>query len=943
MSDPLTQIKIESLLSGFRNLGINQNNNIGQSEIIRFLNSKSRGGYTDPLIGKKLFQVLNITQMSKITVQEFVNGFLQFEEEVKNNANIFEHKLAQEREIFFKLDEQCKKYKNEQLNSEGLCENSLISCEITDIDIKQKLEGIKEIILKIIYNEKIEEIKFEIGGENIIQNKKFEFKPKSRKDHFEFIMKGINDRDQIFDIGNKIFSLDDVDSQEEYSIQIIIPEINDKEKVAAYINAKIIVYWSDYKYYEHQKRKAAKRLKKLIDATTKAQDFLLKVKEIYGNLVEKKQDIIVNFNNEKKILREGRRLIGVREKKQYIKTEKIEENKTKTEEKLKKQNVTSTTSKEEIKNSKLISNVPKLNNAKYEEIRKKPIEIPANEPKIIDNKLKEIVLPDKQNPIIYSHKILPEIIRNSFGEINQSIKQSITQKVNPPQVIENLHPPIVQDQTSTALIGTNEVNYNNLQGINTGVTLPVVQGDAAVRTGRWEQSEMTVQQSVTESPTKFITRSLKPISGGVSVSPTKYLDDQVNQPIEIGANLGNVNVEGYENVNVNMTSDVNIGDGNNVNVNMNAEGIGNEQTNFDTGVVEQNGYNVQQNMYNAGVNAYDVSGAQNNYGVKVEPNNYVLNAGQSNYGVNIEQNNYDASAGLGQNNYGISVEQNNYGVNVEQNNYGVNVEQNAYSTGVEQNAYDMGAQQNNYGVSVEQNVYDTGVEQNEYNMGVQQSINTNNNFLNPPTQNTVANNITSNITTSVYNLNQEGEINNQNLFQNEATESLYTSNYNINGMNNVQQPSFRKPIEQTKILPTIYQNLQGERILNRSTSKTKYEIRKKEAIVNESVLPVSFLPDQINQTITKKSTSPVKYIDNYSEYVQNVKNHSFVNIQTIQNGNVNYNEQQFLGNVNTEANLGNSNYSLGDGGITTTVVKFGNNQSVDPVSGTNIVAGWNNM
>ena len=92
MSDPLTQIKIESLLSGFRNLGINQNNNIGQSEIIRFLNSKSRGGYTDPLIGKKLFQVLNITQMSKITVQEFVNGFLQFEEEVKNNANILEHK-----------------------------------------------------------------------------------------------------------------------------------------------------------------------------------------------------------------------------------------------------------------------------------------------------------------------------------------------------------------------------------------------------------------------------------------------------------------------------------------------------------------------------------------------------------------------------------------------------------------------------------------------------------------------------------------------------------------------------------------------------------------------------------------------------------------------------------------------------------------------------------
>ena len=67
-------------------------------------------------------------------------------------------------------------------------------------------------------------------------------------------MQGINDKDQIFDIGNKVFPLDDINTQEEYLVQIIVPEINDEKQIAAYINAKIILYWNDYKKYEQQKK-----------------------------------------------------------------------------------------------------------------------------------------------------------------------------------------------------------------------------------------------------------------------------------------------------------------------------------------------------------------------------------------------------------------------------------------------------------------------------------------------------------------------------------------------------------------------------------------------------------------------------------------------------------------------------------------------------------------
>ena len=247
--------------------------------------------------------------MSTMLVEDFINEYIKFEEDIRRNAEIFNAKLIQEQEIYSKLAEQCRKYKSEQLNEEGLCEDAKVYGEITDINIKKKLEGIKEIIIKVIYNDKSEELHFKIGeNSDEMKNQSFGFKPTSRKDHFEFIMKGVNDRNQIFDIGSKVFPLTDINSYEEYIVQIVVPEIDNEEEIAAYIHAKIVLYWSDYKYYEKQKRKAESRLKKLTSATNKANEYLKLVREIYGDLTRKKPDIIVDFNNEKLMQRKGCKL-----------------------------------------------------------------------------------------------------------------------------------------------------------------------------------------------------------------------------------------------------------------------------------------------------------------------------------------------------------------------------------------------------------------------------------------------------------------------------------------------------------------------------------------------------------------------------------------------------------------------------------------------------------
>ena len=312
MSDPyeIKKAKINSLVMAFTNSGYKSSNRIGQIELLQFLSKLTNTGNFDHILADKLFQVLNLDQTSTMSVEDFINGYLQFEDDLKRNAEIFHIKLKQEQEIYDNLVEQCRRYKLEKLNAEGLCENAKVYGEITDIDIKRKLEGIKEVIIKIIYNEKFEELHFKIGDSSSSEmlNKTFGFKPTSRKDHFEFIMKGVNDRNQVFDIGSKVFPLNDINSYEEYIVQIIIPEIDNEEQVAAYINAKIVLYWSDYKYYERLRRKAESRLKKLIAAASKATQYLKYIREIYGDLSRKKSELIVDFNNEKLMQRKGAKL-----------------------------------------------------------------------------------------------------------------------------------------------------------------------------------------------------------------------------------------------------------------------------------------------------------------------------------------------------------------------------------------------------------------------------------------------------------------------------------------------------------------------------------------------------------------------------------------------------------------------------------------------------------
>ena len=142
MSEPykIKKAKINSLVMAFTNSGYKSSNRIGQIELFQFLSKLTNSGSFDHILAEKLFQVLNLDHMSTMSVEDFINGYLQFEEDLRRNAEIFNIQLNREQEIYANLVEQCRRYKSEKLNSEGLCENAKVYGEITDIDIKRKLE-----------------------------------------------------------------------------------------------------------------------------------------------------------------------------------------------------------------------------------------------------------------------------------------------------------------------------------------------------------------------------------------------------------------------------------------------------------------------------------------------------------------------------------------------------------------------------------------------------------------------------------------------------------------------------------------------------------------------------------------------------------------------------------------------------------------------------------
>ena len=293
------------LLKNLSNYGYTSENLISQSELKLFLALKSPEKIFDLNLSAKLFEFLNLTESSTITISQFISGFIQFDKEIKKVKEEINEEYIKEKEIYDNMLAICEKYKNEKLNEEGFSENAKLNGEIIESNFNIDKEGIQEIIIKIIYGGQEKEIKKDIRQEQKEEeenDKIFEFKASSGEDNLEFILLTKNDTNFVTEIGAKTYSLKGITTQSPFFVQIEIPnenEENNENNFAAVIKAKIALKWSDYKYYEEQKNKEEPKMQKIISDLEHAEEDIKKLEYIYSEIEEK--------NGKKEILKKGKK------------------------------------------------------------------------------------------------------------------------------------------------------------------------------------------------------------------------------------------------------------------------------------------------------------------------------------------------------------------------------------------------------------------------------------------------------------------------------------------------------------------------------------------------------------------------------------------------------------------------------------------------------------
>ena len=71
-------MKINILITAFEESGWDSQKDLTQSKILLFLNRLPKQCQFDQTLAQKLFQVLDLNNQNQITVEEFIEGYLQF-------------------------------------------------------------------------------------------------------------------------------------------------------------------------------------------------------------------------------------------------------------------------------------------------------------------------------------------------------------------------------------------------------------------------------------------------------------------------------------------------------------------------------------------------------------------------------------------------------------------------------------------------------------------------------------------------------------------------------------------------------------------------------------------------------------------------------------------------------------------------------------------------
>ena len=287
-------------------LGYDRDNRINKTDLLLFLNNKSSEGKLNSSFTERLLQTINLSKTSTISIEKLFNQISDFDESLKISNGDLSNQNSKGKE---KLKFLSQRYQHKKL-TENSFENARLSGEIIDIDLKKKIEGIKEIIIKIKNGDQEKDVIQKIGKKEKEkgENKCFEFQTLNKDANLEFILQAKNGSGNIINIGNRVYFLEGITSMKKYFVRIEIPEIfkegEESIETEEIINAEIkmifTLYKSNCKKFEFQTKKGEPKLRKLNTEINQDKNAVKKIKDEYGGESRIPMDNSKKENNETK-------------------------------------------------------------------------------------------------------------------------------------------------------------------------------------------------------------------------------------------------------------------------------------------------------------------------------------------------------------------------------------------------------------------------------------------------------------------------------------------------------------------------------------------------------------------------------------------------------------------------------------------------------------------
>jgi hypothetical protein len=291
-----TRGKMESLYKAFNDLNWDKQKNLTPEDVTFFLNSNSPSGKFDEALCKNLLKFLGFENSETITVEDFIQSYMKFDISLQKSIEEFNNKLLKRQNSLNNLEEQCNKYKNEELDEEGFCKDAKLTVEISGIDISSDLGNVNvvQILIEILYEGETFQKYFDINNDDENINKIFELKPSKKTDNFIITLKCISDTNEVIELGSREFPINKITTQDECDAVISIPDSNNDTVEVATINTKIIFLWSNYQFYLEKKNETELKIEKIKKDISETDRYCKEINNIYLKNMKIQQQVNPN-------------------------------------------------------------------------------------------------------------------------------------------------------------------------------------------------------------------------------------------------------------------------------------------------------------------------------------------------------------------------------------------------------------------------------------------------------------------------------------------------------------------------------------------------------------------------------------------------------------------------------------------------------------------------